>query len=82
MPPKPRARRRLARRWRDLKRIVRKIEADPDAKLYMDEALIPVAEEDAEHMELYTQSGASSAAVQHEHRVAGHKGNGHHGQRP
>ena len=32
----------VARRWRHLKRIVRKVEADPQAKFYRDEALIPV----------------------------------------
>jgi hypothetical protein len=70
---------RLARRWRHLKRILAKIEADPNAKLYMDEALTPVGEEDAEHMELYNQSEAIKAAVAHERRVAGHPGNSHHG---
>lgn len=78
---------KLVRRWRHLKRIVAKIEADPHAKLYMDAALTPVAEEDAEHMDLYTQSEGVRAAVKHERRVAGHanghggkghKGNGHH----
>jgi hypothetical protein len=68
---------KLARRWLHLKSIVRKIEADPRAKLYMDEALIPVAEEDAEHMDLYTQSEGVRAAVKHERRVAGHATNGH-----
>ena len=74
---------KLARRWLHLKSIVAKIEADPNAKLYQDEALIPVTEEDAEHMELYTQSETVRAAVQHERRVAGHHhtnghaGNGH-----
>ena len=64
---------RLARRWRHLKAIVRKIEADPNAKFYMDEALTPVAEEDAAHMELYTQNDAARTAVQRELRVAGVK---------
>jgi len=68
---------KLARRWRHLKRILAKIEADPNAKLYMDEALTPVGEEDAEHMELYNQSESIKAAVAHERRVAGHPGNGH-----
>ena len=49
----------VARRWRHLKRIVRKVEADPHAKLYMDDALTPVAEEDSAHMELYTQNEAA-----------------------
>ena len=74
---------KLARRWLHLKSIVAKIEADPNAKLYQDEALVPVTEEDAEHMELYTQSETVRAAVKHERRVAGHlhtngqAGNGH-----
>ncbi len=75
---------KLARRWRHLKRILAKIEADPNAKLFMDEALTPVGEEDAEHMELYNQSELIKAAVKHERRVAGHAvhahlGNGHDG---
>jgi hypothetical protein len=74
---------KLTRRWLHLKSILRRIEADPAAKLYQDEALVPVTEEDAEHMELYTQSESVRAAVQHERRVAGHLhtnghvGNGH-----
>ncbi len=68
---------KLVRRWRHLKRIVAKIEADPKAKFYMDDALTPVGEEDAEHMELYNQSESIKAAVQHERRVAGHPGTGH-----
>ena len=37
----------LLKSWRALKRIVRKVEADPNAKFYMDEALTPVVDEDA-----------------------------------
>jgi hypothetical protein len=68
---------KLARRWRHLKSIVAKIEADPNAKAYQDDALIPVGEEDSEHMELYTQSETVRAAVKHERRVAGGPANGH-----
>ena len=64
----------LARRWRNLKRIRRRIEADPNAKLYRDAALVPVAEEDAEHMDLYTQNEAARVAVARERRVAGKSG--------
>jgi hypothetical protein len=60
-----------------LKRIVRKVEADPQAKLYRDEALTPVTEEDSEHMELYTQNEAARSAVERELRVAGKSANGH-----
>jgi hypothetical protein len=68
---------KLAQRWLHLKSIVRKIEADPNAALYRDDALIPVAEEDSEHMELYTQNEAARVAVEREHRVAGRKSHGH-----
>ena len=69
---------KLARRWLHLRSILRKIEADPNAKLYRDEALVPVSEEDSEHMELYTQTEAARVAVERERRVAGHHANGHH----
>ena len=67
----------LRRRWRHLKRILSKVEADPNAKLYMDEALTAVAEEDSEHMELYTQNEAARTAVERERRVAAKPGHGH-----
>jgi radical SAM superfamily enzyme YgiQ (UPF0313 family) len=67
----------VTQRWRHLKRIVRKVEADPQAKLYRDEALTPVTEEDSEHMELYTQNEAARSAVERELRVAGKSANGH-----
>jgi radical SAM family protein len=67
----------VAKRWRHLTRILNKIEADPNSKLYMDEALTAVAEEDAEHMELYTQNVAARTAVERERRVAAKPGNGH-----
>jgi radical SAM superfamily enzyme YgiQ (UPF0313 family) len=69
---------KLARRWLHLKSIVRKIEADPNSMAYRDDALIPVAEEDSEHMELYTQTEAARVAVERERRVAGHHGHQHH----
>ncbi len=67
----------LAKRWRMLKAIVRKIEADPNAKAYMDGALTPVAEEDSEHMEIYTQNEAARTAVERERRVAAKPGHAH-----
>src|SRR3990172_4574170 len=72
----------VAKRWRHLKRIVRKVEADPHAKLYKDEALTPVAEEDSDHMELYTQNEAARTAVERERRVAAKTGNGNGGKAP
>jgi radical SAM superfamily enzyme YgiQ (UPF0313 family) len=67
----------VGKRWRHLTKIIKKIEADPQAKFYMDEALTAVAEDEAEHMELYTQNEAARVAVERERRVAGHKDNGH-----
>jgi hypothetical protein len=66
----------LGKRWRTLRSIVKKIEADPKAKSYVDEAMTPVADEDSEHMELYTQNEAARVAVERERRVAGVKANG------
>jgi hypothetical protein len=60
-----------------LTKIIKKIEADPQAKFYMDEALTAVAEDEAEHMELYTQNEAARVAVERERRVAAKKENGH-----
>ena len=67
----------LARRFRHLQRIVAKIEADPNAKSYTDAALTAVADEDAEHMGLYTQNEAARVAVERELRVAGHHTHAH-----
>jgi Radical SAM superfamily len=69
---------KLVRRWRHLQRIVARIEADPHARLYMDAALTPVADEDAAHMGLYTQNEAARVAVERELRVAAKHLNGHH----
>ncbi len=72
---------KLAISWRALKRIVKKIEADPLSESYTDAALTAVVDEDAEHMELYTQNEAARVAVERELRVAGAKpkGNGRPG---
>jgi radical SAM superfamily enzyme YgiQ (UPF0313 family) len=66
----------VAKRWRHLTKIIEKVEADPQSKFYMDEALTAVADEDAEHMELYTQNEAARVAVERERRVAGVRPNG------
>ncbi len=66
----------LGKSWWDLKRIVKRIEADPIAADYKDEALTPVVDEDAEHMGLYNQNEAARTAVERELRVAGVKPNG------
>jgi tRNA A37 methylthiotransferase MiaB len=60
----------LGKSWWDLKRIVKKIEADPLAAQYTDQALTAVAEEDSEQMGLYNQNEAARVAVERELRVA------------
>ena len=70
----------VTKRWRHLKSIVRSVEADPNAKFYMDEALTAVADEDSDHMELYTQNDAARTAVERERRVAAKPGNGQGGK--
>ena len=72
----------VARRWWHLKQIVRGVEADPNAKLYKDEALTPVIDEDADHMGLYTQNEAARVAVERERRVAAKSVNGNGGKAP
>jgi hypothetical protein len=72
----------VARRWWHLKSIVRSVEADPHARHYRDEALTPVAEEDADHMELYTQNDAARTAVERERRVAAKATNGNGAKAP
>jgi radical SAM superfamily enzyme YgiQ (UPF0313 family) len=62
---------RLAHRWNKLRRICASIESDPRTPEYMDHATTPVADEDAEHMGLYTQNAAARAAVARERRTAG-----------
>ena len=61
---------------------MRKVEADPHAKLYKDEALTPVIDEDSEHMELYTQNEAARVAVEREWRVAAKAPNGNGAKAP
>jgi len=72
----------VAKRWHHLKSIVRKVEADPHAKLYKDEALTAVVDEDADHMELYTQNEAARVAVERERRVAAKPVNGNGAKTP
>jgi len=64
------------KRWRHLTRLINKVQSDPTAKFHMDNALTPVADEDAEHMGLYTQNEAARVAVERELRVAGVKPKG------
>ena len=47
----------------------RAIEADPERKSYVDQALMPVTDADEENLELFTQNEAAKHAVQHAHRI-------------
>ena len=65
-----------AKRWRHLREIVRKVEADPRTKLYKDEALTPVVDEDFRaYGALHSERGCPGSGRA---RVArgGHKANG------
>lgn len=47
----------------------RKIERDPGRKAYVDQALLPVADDETETLELFNQTDAARHAVQHAHHV-------------
>jgi radical SAM superfamily enzyme YgiQ (UPF0313 family) len=54
--------------WRIYK-VYRKVAADGPGMAYMDEAMTPVADDDVEHMDLFTQNDAARAAVGHARKV-------------
>ncbi|HYH70147.1 MAG TPA: hypothetical protein VEX16_02470, partial [Methyloceanibacter sp.] len=56
--------------------IMRRIESDPNARSYTDGSLTAVADDDTDHMDLYTQNEAARVAVKRELRVAGRPANG------
>ncbi len=70
----------VARRWWHLKTHRAQGRGRPARQALQDEALTPVAEEDAEHMELYTQNEAARSAVERELRVAAKGANGQGGK--
>jgi hypothetical protein len=53
-----------------LERVRRRIEADPERKAYRDQALMPVAEDETEVLELFNQNDAARNAVRHAHHLA------------
>ena len=53
-----------------LRRMQRQIARDPDARTYMDHALMPVDAEDDASLDLLTQTTGADAAVAHERKVA------------
>jgi radical SAM superfamily enzyme YgiQ (UPF0313 family) len=61
----------LFRRWHRLYYICRKIDREPLAKSYSDQALMPVAGEELGEFELYTQNEAARTAVVRELKSAG-----------
>jgi hypothetical protein len=60
---------RVLRAARHLYGLARTVKADPQRKLYMDQALTPVTEEDSSSFELLNQSEAARHAVEHERHV-------------
>jgi hypothetical protein len=54
--------------WRML-RLKRRLERDPDRHRYMDQALMPVRDDDEETLDLLTKTAGAKAALAHEKRV-------------
>jgi hypothetical protein len=54
---------RYGRIYLDAWRIIRKVEADPDRAAYMDTALTPAAEDDFEHLAIFTETQGAEAAI-------------------
>ncbi len=54
--------------WR-LDRIRRRVAADPNGLAYTDPALLPVTDEDTEHLDLFTQNQAARDAVERARKV-------------
>ena len=49
--------------------VKKRIKADPNRFAYMDQALMPVTEEEVDTLELFTQNEAARHAVQHARHV-------------
>ncbi len=56
---------------RQVLKIKRRVESDPDRHRYMDQALTPVADDDEETLDLLTKTQGAKAAVAHQHKVEG-----------
>jgi hypothetical protein len=54
---------------RQVLKIKRRIERDPDRHRYIDQALTPVADDDEETLDLLTKTQGAKAAVAHQHKV-------------
>jgi hypothetical protein len=50
-------------------RLMRQVQRNPDARSYMDQALTPVHDDDADTLDLMTKTGGARAAVAHIKRV-------------
>ncbi len=57
-----------AQAWR-IYRIYRRVKADPNGLAYTDQAMTPVADDDVEKLELFTQNQAARDAVGHARKV-------------
>ena len=54
--------------WR-IYRIYRRVASDPAGMQYTDQAMMPVADDDVENLELFTQNSAARKAVDHARKV-------------
>ncbi len=60
---------RYAKQWMWIDKLRRDIRNDPNRQSYIDTAITPVDEHDAENMQLLTHSLAAQAAVQHARKI-------------
>ena len=54
---------RYGRLFLDGYRIIKRVKADPQRAAYMDTALTPAAEDDFEHLTLFTETAGAEAAI-------------------
>ena len=60
---------RYVRIWRDVERLRRKVQQDPDRASYCDQALAPVEAAETETLALFTHNEGARAAVQHARKI-------------
>jgi hypothetical protein len=60
---------RYIRLWRDVDRLRRKVQNDPDRANYHDQALAPVDAAETESLALFTHNEGARAAVQHARKI-------------
>jgi hypothetical protein len=60
---------RMARHWLTLERMAKRVRKDPQRKLYLDQALTPVADDETETLELFTHNEGARDEVVHQRKI-------------